>query len=99
MRFDVYAIPRGAVPYVVDVQSDFLSYLASRMIIPIIPAENLPKRIADLHPLLHINGDRHVLVTHQLTSISKRDLKIPVASLEKHRDEITRALDILFTGF
>jgi toxin CcdB len=99
MRFDVYAIPRGAVPYVVDVQSDFLSHLASRMIIPIIPADDLPKRIADLHPVLDINGGRHVLVTHQLTSISKRDLKNPVASLAQHRDEITRALDLLFTGF
>jgi len=99
MRFDVYALPRGTTPYVVDVQSEFLSHLDSRMVIPILPKANVQQSIAGLHPLVEIGGDRHVLVTHQLTSILKRDLKHPVASLAEHRDEITRALDILLTGF
>jgi toxin CcdB len=99
MRFDVYAMPRGVAPYVVDVQAGFLSHLASRMVIPIVTEAKMPQRVNYLHPVLGINGDRHVLVTHQLTSILKHDLKRPIASLSAYQDEITRALELLFTGF
>jgi toxin CcdB len=99
MRFDVYALPRGSTPYVVDVQSEFLSHLDSRMVIPILPKGKVQHSIAGLHPPVEIGGDMHVLVTHQLTSILKRDLKHPIASLADHREDITRALDILLTGF
>ncbi len=98
MRFDVYPMPRGA-PYVVDVQSDFSNQLGSRIVIPMVAARNMPQRIAELHPVLEVRGTLYVLVTHQLTSVLKTDLKAPVASFAAHRDEITRALDILLTGF
>jgi toxin CcdB len=90
---------RGATPYVVDVQSDFLAHLESRLVIPILMQVKVQERIEGLHLVVDIAGDLHVLVTHQLTSILKRDLERPVASLAAHHDEITRALDILFTGF
>jgi hypothetical protein len=40
-----------------------------------------------------------VLMTQELASIQKRYLQRPIASLADHRDDITRALDMLFTGF
>jgi toxin CcdB len=99
MRFDVFTLPNGVTPYVVDVQSDFISRVASRVVIPIIPETKLRERIKDLHPIVEINGERCVLVTHQITSILQRNLRRPIASLIGYRDEITRALDLLFTGF
>jgi len=65
MRFDVYAMPRGGTPYVVDVQSDFLSHLESRMVIPILLEGKVEARIASLHPVCEIGGHQHVLVTNQ----------------------------------
>ncbi len=99
MHLDVYELPRGASIYIVDVQSDFLSQLATRMVIPIVLKSTFEVLIARLHPAFEIRGQECVLVTHQLTSILRRELRKPVASLSAHHDEITRALDILFTGF
>jgi len=100
MRFDVYELPAGgAAGYLVDVQSDFLAEMKTRMVIPLLLQASHARFLKDLHPVFEIAGERFVLVTHELASIPKRELKHPIASLEKHRDEITRAMDILFTGF
>jgi toxin CcdB len=100
MRFDLFLLPPGGSPgYMVDVQSDFLSDLPSRMMIPLIAASKYKSPIKDLHPVFEIDGAAFVLLTHELASIQKRQLQRPIASLSAHRDAITRALDILFTGF
>jgi toxin CcdB len=100
MRFDVYELPAGgAAGYIVDVQSDFLAEMKTRMVIPLLPEERHGRLLKDLHPVFEIGGERLVLVTHELASIQKRQLKHPVTTLAQHRDEITHALDILFTGF
>ena len=53
MQFDVYANPsprmRDVYPYVVDVQSDLISALATRMVIPLgitkLSGDELPRRL------------------------------------------------------
>jgi len=100
MRFDVYPLPEGGKPgYMVDVQADFVSDLPTRMVIPLFSDPRLPKIFNYLNPRFDINGESVVLMTQELASIPKRQLKYPVSSLAEHRDEIARALDILFTGF
>lgn len=100
MRFDVYKMPAGGVAgYIVDVQADLLSEMPTRMVIPLLPEGKHPRVLKDLHPVFEIDTGRFVLVTHELASIPKRQLQRPVASLTAYREQITRALDILFTGF
>ena len=99
MRFDVYRLPMAARGFVVDVQADLLSNLATRMVIPLLPEADHRAQFADLHPIFEIHGERHILVTHELASLQKRQMQKPVASLVEKRDQITRALDILLTGF
>jgi toxin CcdB len=99
MRFDIHAMARGNTPYVMDVQSEFTSHLETRVVIPVMPESKVPGRIATLHPLVDIGGVPHVLVTHMMTSISRRDLGRVVEAVAERRDEITRALGLLFTGF
>jgi len=99
MRFDVHVMARGSTPYVVDVQSEFTSNLGIRMVIPLVPQGKFPDRIAELHPLIDVGDMPHVLVTHLMTSVLRRDLGRVVESLAERRDDITRALDLLFTGF
>jgi toxin CcdB len=99
MRFDIYRPPAGGAAYLVDVQSDFLEHLPTRIVIPLRSVDQYRSPIKDVHPAFDIEGGHFLLMTHELASIQKRLLQQPVASLAEHRDEITRALDILLTGF
>jgi len=38
-------------------------------------------------------------LTHAIASILTRDLRDPIASLARHHDAVTRALDILLLGY
>ena len=61
MQFDVHENPsprmRDAYPYVVDVQSDLLSSLPTRMVVPLaitsLGAKDLPRVLC---PVVHVNG-------------------------------------------
>ncbi len=99
-RLDVHPIPgKGQEGYVVDVQADLLSHLATRTVLPLLPEGAAPKPISELNPVFEIGGKRHVLVTQAIASIPGRELKRAVASLAEQHDRITRALDILLLGF
>jgi toxin CcdB len=99
-RLDVHPMP-GAAPvgYVLNVQADLLSHLATRTVVPLLPEESAPKPISDLNPIFEIEGKRHVMVTQAIASIPRRELKRTVASLAQDHDRVTRALDILLVGF
>lgn len=99
-RLDVHPMPgKGRDGYVVDVQADLLSHLATRTVVPLLPEDRAPKPISDLNPVFEIRGKRHVMVTQAIASIPGRELKRPVASLTEQHDRITRALDTLLLGF
>ena len=98
-RLDVYRMPGRRSGYVVDVQADLLDFLTTRTVVPLLEAASAPPPIRDLHPVFDIFSVAHVMATHQIASVSLRDLKRPVASLMSNHDTITRALDQLFQGF
>ncbi len=95
-RYDLYQ-PAGAL--VLDVQSVHLDDFGLRVVVPIMLEAQFEKRIRDLHPLVLIEGVPHILVTHRLGSVPKRELGRPIGSLAEYHDDIIRALDVLFTGF
>lgn len=98
-RLDVYAMPgKGRAGYVVDVQADLLSDLATRTVVPLLPQDTAPKPIRDLNPVFEINGQSCVMVTQAIASVPRRELKRAIASLAEHHDRVTRALDILLLG-
>jgi len=98
-RFDVYMAGRKTPRMVVDVQSDFLSPLNMRVVIPLFPEGSVSKPIRDLNPVFEVNGKNYTLLPQFMASVELLALKRPIASLAGHWDEITRALDLLFTGF
>ncbi len=86
-------------PYFVDVQSDILVELNTRIVIPLTPLNTLNNTTAKkLCPTIEISGHSFVLLTHQLTSIPTSVLVKETASLENYRDEILGAIDLLLTG-
>ena len=98
-RFDLFRRPRSQPGYLVQLQSDFLDALETRVVAPLLPPAAVPVPLRDLHPRFDIEGEPYLLAAQLLGAIPKRELGSPVGSLAAHQDEITRALDILMTGF
>ncbi|WP_431304538.1 CcdB family protein [Sediminicoccus sp. BL-A-41-H5] len=97
-RFDLYRPKRGP-GYLLDIQSGWLEHLPSRVIVPLLPPTPALPVIRDLTPVFRIGEEEVAMMTHYLTAIPKRELGPAIGSLAAQQDEITRALDMLMTGF
>jgi toxin CcdB len=103
-RFDVYANPGNhakTTPYLLDVQSNLLDGLDSRMVIPLRSLKHFPrvKVATQLTPIFKISGKDYLLETPKMGAVPQRVLKSPIASLVDSQAEITAALDFLFHGY
>lgn len=103
MQYDVYPNPsprmRDVYPYVLDVQSDLLKALATRMVVPLaltsLPASSLPRRLC---PLLQVKGQSLMLVPFEAAPLDKRHLKSKVATVRERADDIVAAMDAVLSG-
>ena len=103
MQYDVYGNPsprmRDQYPYVVDIQSDLLSSLATRMVVPLamtaLAATDLPRRLC---PVMTLNGQSLMLVPFEAAPLDKRLLKKKMASLHDRSHEIVAAMDAVLSG-
>ena len=96
-KYDVYPAPEGT-GYLLDVQSDLLDGLNTRVVIPLLPESGAPAPARHLNPLIAIDGVRHVMVTQFLAAVPAGLLTGPVGNLAARADDITRALDMVFLG-
>lgn len=88
-----------AYPYFVDVQSEMLDILNTRLVIPLTPVEMLEKKVpTHLCPIIHIDEGDFVILTHQMASVPTKILRDPVNELNTFRNEIIAAIDFLITG-
>ena len=99
-QFDVYKNPRGgAFPLVIDVQSEVLTRLDTRVVVPLMPLKRYGARpITRLNPTVKIDRVEYVLVFQELAAVPAAALAMPVANLRARRDELVAAVDLLFTG-
>ena len=97
-RFDLHRLP-GAEGYLLDVQSQFIDFLETRVVVPLLPPERVPTPIRDLHPVFVVGAERFVMATPLMGAVRRRELGRAVGNLETERDAITKALDVLLTGF
>ena len=102
-RFDFYANPiaeqRRAVPYWLDVQSDFADALATRVIVPLRAASGTNAATERLNPRLQVEGRDLFVETQNLTAVPLRLLKKPLGSLRDQRIAIENAIEFLFRGY
>jgi toxin CcdB len=103
-QFTVYRNPnrttRERFPLLLDVQSELLDELDTRLVAPLEPLAHLPAPpLTRLMPVLQIEGADYVMVAPQIAGIPRRLLDEPVTSLENRRADILAALDFLLTGF
>ncbi len=102
-QFDVYrnANPasRARVPYLLDVQSDLIDTLSTRVVVPLCKPEVLRGKLAErLNPVFEVEGRKMVLLAPELAGVSRKALGETVANLAHRRDSIIAALDLVITG-
>ena len=91
---------KTAFPLLLDVQSDLLEPLNTRVVIPLTKAAGLTRKpVSHLMPEIIFNGERYVLMTPQLAGIGRGELGPHAGSLAGDRPTILAALDFLLTGF
>jgi toxin CcdB len=101
-QFDVYLNPNAAtrksIPYLLDVQAGLLDTLATRVVVPLILAEEMGLAAKHLNPQFKIKSVAVVMSTAELAGVPNRSLGDKVTTLKSKRDEIIAALDILLNG-
>jgi len=102
-QFDVYennnSATRKAYPYLVNIQSEVLSELSTRVVLPLAREKQLKASgMARLTPQVEYQGELLLIMTPQISAISCRQLKEPLGSLAHLRTEIIGALDFLLGG-
>jgi toxin CcdB len=102
-QFDVYrnsnSATRARVPYLLDVQSDLLDPLATRIVVPLCRPEVLSGKPAErLNPAFEVEGRKLLMLTPQLAGVSRKSLGERVANLAAERAAIVAALDLALTG-
>ncbi len=96
-RHDVFTGPSGG--YLLDVQSDLLDGLNTRVVVPLMPRDAAPTPARRLNPVFDIDGHAHVMVTQFMAAVPVAILTGPAGDLRTQADEITQAIDMLMQGF
>jgi toxin CcdB len=94
-QFDVHRFGTGLV---VDCQSNLLSHITSRFVVPLIRQSEAPNVVRRLNPVFEIHGESYVMVTESAGAVRAQGLGIFVLSLAHRSFEITDAIDILISG-
>jgi toxin CcdB len=94
------AATKARFPLLIDVQTDLLEDLATRVVIPMTHVSAATKRstMQTLTPVCAVEGKHYVLVTPQLAGIAAKELGPPIADLSHDRQTILDALNLVFTG-
>jgi len=102
-RFDIYANPdkeeRKLVPFYLDVQSDYVRGLQTRVVVPLWKAELLPARAENLNPEFEVEGQRVVMDTPALGAVPTAALRRTIGTLASQQLTIQDALDALFGSY
>ncbi|MDP1831678.1 MAG: CcdB family protein [Geothrix sp.] len=91
---------QAAIPFLLDVQSELLSGLGTRVVVPLYRSG-----AADVHamsrltPVVQFQGGPLVAMVPELAGIARRELGPCAGDLASARAEILQAMDLLLTGF
>ncbi len=93
------AASKSRFPLLLDIQSDLLDPLATRVVIPLTPvATSRARRIDTLTPALRVDGKDYLLMTPLLAGVAARELGPVAGNPGAGRGTIIAALDLLIAG-
>lgn len=103
MQYAIYPNPsaksRDEYPYLVDIQSDLLSGLSTRLVAPLAPFTGgntaIPQRLC---PSILVTGTQYTVLAHLAAPVLKAHLKHPVDNASSHAHAIVAALDAVLSG-
>ena len=102
MQYQVYRNTGNskAYPYLLDVQSDIIDELHTRIVIPLYPLKKMTLApVKRLTPVLPVEGEDYLIMTHEMASIRLSQLGEAVMDARPWRQTIKNALDFIFDGF
>ncbi|OGT88472.1 MAG: plasmid maintenance protein CcdB [Gammaproteobacteria bacterium RIFOXYA12_FULL_61_12] len=102
-QFKVYVNQNKATektyPYLLDIQSNLLDDLRTRVVIPLCPTSLAGKAaITKLCPILEIEGNHFIALTQQIAGIDRKSIGKEICNLSQNRSEIIAALDFIISG-
>lgn len=97
-RFDIFQ-NEGGSGYLLDVQSDLLSGLNTKVVVPLLPKSSAPAPAQRLNPIFEVEGQEVLMATQFMAAVTEGELRVGVGSLADQQHEISAALDMLFLGF
>jgi toxin CcdB len=90
---------RDIYPYVVDIQSELLGSLPTRMVMPMsvtqLPASKVPRKLC---PMIGLLGQTFMLIPYEAAPLDKKLLKRKSGSAKAQASEIVAALDAVVSG-
>ena len=97
-RFDFYRnqVGRG---YLLDLQSDLIGSLNTRVVAPLMPPAEAPRPASRLNPVFVIGNGKFVMVTQFMAAVPLAELQERSGSLSQEHDAIMNAIDMIFSGF
>lgn len=97
-KYDVYPNPSGD-GFLLDVQTDLLSDLNTRIVVPLLPLARAPKPATRLNPTFEFKGEPLVMVTQFMAAVPVGILKNAVGHFDQEFETITSAIDMVMQGF
>jgi len=102
-QFDVYPNPskksRKYYPYLVDIQSPYISEIATRIVLPLGYASYFKNEaMTKLTPQIAYENEELILLTPQISSVPTKQLKKPIGSLVHFREQVINSLDFAIAG-
>ncbi|MBP2295115.1 CcdB family protein [Azospirillum rugosum] len=97
-QFDVHRNPgrtRGAIPYLLVVQSNRWEDTTDRVVVPLVLASEVRYRDKLLNPEFVVEGTGVIMNPLQTATVPARVLGPPVASLDREHIQVIAALDAL----
>ncbi|OHB24642.1 MAG: plasmid maintenance protein CcdB [Desulfuromonadaceae bacterium GWB2_53_15] len=102
-QFDVFINPnpvtKRAIPYLLDIQTDLLNNLTTRVVIPLYTVAAMGKAAKFLNLQFSVKRTTVIMSTAEMAGVAVNSLGVKVCSLREHRNEIIAAIDFLVTGF
>jgi hypothetical protein len=102
MQHDLFANPadrtRRGFPFIAVLQADIAGEGRGRVVAPLAPRRLMPGAVGRLLPIVRHDDVEFLLALELMTTVPISALRQRLGSIAQYRDDVTRALDWLFTG-